>query len=365
MKRYALRSLLALGLVLAGTPTAHADAAQPFIQYTGIDHAPGQHQRVVLVSGDEEYRSEEALPQLAAILAYQHGYDCTVLFAINPETGFIDPTYTKNIPGLEALDNADLMIIFTRFRDLPDAQMQHVDAFLKAGKPVIGLRTATHAFQTAGDGPWARYGNGYGGDDAWKDGFGRLVLGEHWISHHGDHKQQSTVGLIAPNAQGHPILNGITNGGVWGATDVYGVRLPLPGDSTPVLLGQVTKRAGAFDANDLFYGMRPTDNEPVAGAKNDPMMPIAWTKSYQVPDGKTGQVFMTTMGASSDLTNEGLRRLLVNAVYWCTGKMKVIPAGGCKVNLVGDYAPTKFEFRSADYWKNRALTPAACEVKPK
>src|SRR2546423_3964388 len=97
-------------------------AVKPWVVSEGTE-GPGKGKHIVLVSGDEEYRSEEALPQLAKILAKHHGFKCTVLFAINPDDGTIDPKNTHNIPGLEALDHADLMVIFTRFRDLPDEQM--------------------------------------------------------------------------------------------------------------------------------------------------------------------------------------------------------------------------------------------------
>src|SRR5262249_7668127 len=116
----------------------------PWIVFEGKDGA-GKGKHVVLVSGDEEYRSEQGLPQLAKVLAERHGFRCTVLFAIDPD-GTINPNRNDNIPGLEALDTADLMIIATRFRNLPDEQMKHVVTYLEAGKPVIGLRTATHAF---------------------------------------------------------------------------------------------------------------------------------------------------------------------------------------------------------------------------
>src|SRR5215831_18206277 len=105
---------------------------------------PGKGKRIVLVSGDEEYRSEQALPQLARILSERHGFDCTVLFAIDPKDGTIDPTRADNIPGLDTLDSADLMILFTRFRDLPDAQMKHIVDYVESGRPVVALRTATH-----------------------------------------------------------------------------------------------------------------------------------------------------------------------------------------------------------------------------
>ncbi len=227
----------------------------------------------------------------------------------------------------------------------------------------MGLRTATHAFNIEADGKWAHYGNGYKGDLAdWRDGFGRLVLGEHWISHHGKHKDESTRGVFAPGAEGHPILRGIRDGEIWGPTDVYGVRLPLPGDSVPLLLGQVVRREGDRDDSDPLYGMRPTDTEPVA-EKNDPMMPIAWVKSYRLPGGQPGRAFTTTMGSSTDLLNEGLRRLLVNAVYALTGKAGEIPATGTQVDLVGDYQPTAFEFRRGGYWPERKMQVSEHELK--
>src|SRR5207253_5486188 len=111
----------------------------------------------VLVSGDEEYRSEEALPQLAKILARHHGFKCTVLFAVDPKDGTINPNVNNNIPGLEALKTADLMVIFTRFRDLPDEQLKHIVDYVESGKPIIGLRTATHAFNLKASKSYGRY----------------------------------------------------------------------------------------------------------------------------------------------------------------------------------------------------------------
>jgi type 1 glutamine amidotransferase len=311
-----------------------------WVEYDGFD-GPGKGKQIVLISGDEEYRSEEGLPQLGKILAVHHGFKCRVVFSVDAD-GTINPNNQKNIPGLEALQTADLMIIATRFRKPSDEQMKHIDDYLKTGKPVIGMRTATHAFQFGGNSSWAHYGNGYGGPKKeWKGGFGRFVLGEKWISHHGGHKNESTLGLLAPGAKDHPIVRGIKDGDVWGPTDVYGVRLPLPGDSKPIILGQVTKRKGPR-AKGAFYGMKPTDDEATAGKKNNPMMPVGWTKSYQVPGGKKGRVFNTTMGSSTDLVSEGSRRMLVNSVYWCVG-LKV-PKGGTKVDLVGEYKPIAYGF---------------------
>ena len=78
---------------------------------------PGQRKHIGLISGDEEYRSEEALPLLARILAKHHGFKCTVLFAIDPTTGIINPNNRNHIPGLKALDSADLMAVsYTHLR---------------------------------------------------------------------------------------------------------------------------------------------------------------------------------------------------------------------------------------------------------
>jgi hypothetical protein len=102
----------------------------------------------------------------------------------------------------------------------------------------------------------------------------------------------------------------------------------LPGDCQPLVLGQVLE------------GMKPTD-KPLAGAKNDPMMPVAWIKTFTGAEKKTARVFTTTMGASQDLQSEGLRRLLVNACYWALGMEDKIPALA-KVDLVGQYKPRPF-----------------------
>lgn len=315
-----------LGLNVAGP----SSAADPWVTYRGTS-GPGLGKRVVLISGDEEYRSEEALPQLARILATRHGFTCTVLFAVGDD-GAITPTRVDHIPGLEALRSADLMIIATRFRDLPDDQMAEVDAFLKAGKPVIGLRTATHAFNVKGGKPYARY-SWQSKAEGWDGGFGRQVLGETWVNHHGAHGKQSTRGIVAPGAADDPILRGIKSGAIWGPTDVYEVRLPLPGDSRPLVLGEVVA------------DMTPT-GPPLPGPKNDPMMPVAWVKSYQIPGGRPGRTFATTMGAATDLSNEGVRRLLVNATYWGAGlEAQIRP--DADVALVGDYRPRAFGFGGA------------------
>ena len=106
------------------------------VSYEG-GSGPGHGRRIVFLAGDEEYRSEEGLPMLAKILAARHGFSCTVLFSINP-AGDIDPDCQTNIPGMQALDTADLCVMQLRFRELPDEQMKHFVDYVNAGKPIIG-----------------------------------------------------------------------------------------------------------------------------------------------------------------------------------------------------------------------------------
>ncbi len=320
------RTMALPSLAVLLVSTALAD--DQWVVYPGGE-GPGQAKNVVLISGDEEYRSEEALPQLAKILAKRHGFTCTVLFAIGKD-GAIEPNKNDNIPGLEALKKADLMIIATRFRNLPDDQMKEIVDYVESGRPIIGMRTATHAFNIPGGKKYSRYSFN---SKEWDGGFGRQVLGETWISHHGNHAHESTRGLIAPGETSHPILRGIKDGDIWGPTDVYGVRLPLPGDSKPLVLGQVVA------------DMTPS-GKPVEGKKNDPMMPVAWVKTFTGAAGKPARIFTTTMGAATDLESPGVRRMLVNAVYWTLGlDDKITPESD--VRLVGAYKPLPFGFGGA------------------
>jgi type 1 glutamine amidotransferase len=312
---------------LVVTSIGQAHGADPWIVLEGSD-GPGRGKHIVLISGDEEYRSEEALPQLAKILATHHGFKCTVLFAIDPKTGLVNPMQKDNIPGLEALSTADLMIIFTRFRDLPDEQMKHIVDYVESGRPIIGVRTATHAFQIPRGKTFSRFGFD---NREWDGGFGRQVLGETWLNHHGKHGTQSTRGIVAEGMDEHPIARGIDDGDIWGPTDVYGVTLPLPGDSKPIILGQV------------LTGMK-ADDKPVEGKQNNPMMPIAWTKTYTGKAGKPARVFTSTIGASQDIQSEGVRRMFVNASYWALGIEDKLPAKA-KVDIVGEFRPSRFAFK--------------------
>jgi hypothetical protein len=299
--------------------------AKDWVTYEGTN-GPGVGKHIVFLSGDEEYRSEEGLPMLAKILAARHGFKCTVLFPINPVDGTIDPTIQTNIPGLAALDSADLCVMLLRFRELPDEDMKHFVDYLNRGKSVIGLRTSTHAFAYARSkqSPYARYD---WQSKTWPGGFGQQVLGETWINHHGDHGKQSTRGVINDEFKSHPILRGVTD--IWGPSDVYGV-VHLPTNATVLVWGQV------------LTGMKPND-PPLEGRKNSPMMPLVWVRDYTDESGKTAKIVTTTMGAATDLESAGLRRLLVNASYWAVGLTDKIPTN-VNVDYVGEFKPTAFGF---------------------
>ncbi len=317
--------------------TVEQASDQLWCEYIG-EEGPGKGKHIVLISGDDEYRSEEALPMLGKILAKHHGFKCSVLFAIDPETNTIKPSHQTNIPGMHLLENADLVILGLRFRNLPDEQMKHFVDYLDSGRPFIGTRTSTHAFNYPKESK-SQYKHFGWRDGEWKGGFGQQVLGDTWISHHGGHKTQSCRGVIVEGKENHPILKGVSD--VWGPSDVYGIR-NLPKSARVLLQGAV------------LDGMSPEDN-PVEGKQNDPMMPLAWVKRFESKSGKKSRVFCTTMGAATDFECEDLRRLIVNASFWCLNMKDAIP-DSAKVDYVDEYKPTEFgfgifkaEMKPADY----------------
>ena len=316
-----------LGLLIVGLMATQSNAAEQWVVYKG-SKGLGKGKHIVLVSGDDEYRSEEALPMLGKILAVRHGFKCTVLFAINPKTGQIQPNHQTNIPGLEALKTADVMIMALRFRSLPDEQMKHIVDYTHSGKPIIGLRTSTHAFNMRGKSAY-KYLSWNSRAKEWLGGFGRQVLGDTWINHHGRHGSESTRGVINKKFASHPILRGVKD--IWGPTDVYGVR-------------NLTKKAHVLVHGQVVAGMKPTD-KAVEGRKNEPMMPLIWTKTYKGSEGKESRIVCTTMGASMDFQSEGLRRTIVNACFWGLKMEDKMPAKA-DVTYVGKYKPTRFGFGS-------------------
>ena len=327
-----MKLLPSLALAAAFIFTSPARAGDG-VTYEG-KAGPGKGRHIVFLAGDEEYRSEEALPQLAKILSQRHGFKCTVLFAINKQTGEIDPNTGDNEPGIEAMDSADLCVTSLRFRHWPDAQMKHFADYYAAGKPFVALRTSTHSFSGIDDkSDYARFNWNNGKE--WAGGFGKQVFGETWVSHWGNHKQEATRGVIEAANKEHALLRGVSD--IFGTTDVY--EAYPPADAKILVRGQVLKGMTPDSAPADYKKKRSTDKEEQG--VNDPMMAIVWTREYKNEAGKTNKVLCTTMGAASDLPNEGLRRLIVNAAYSFTGLD--VPAKA-DVALVGDFQPTMYGF---------------------
>ncbi len=277
---------------------------------------------LVLIASDHEYRAEETIPALARILAVHHGIDCTVLFGLNKD-GEIEAGIS-NIPGLEALNKADGMVIFTRFLALPPEQMKHIDDYLNRAGPVLGLRTSTHGFNYKNDkDPYYKYHFRYTGKD-YEAGFGHQVLGQSWVGHYGKNHTQSTRIDIIKDKKNHPILRGVN---------------------------KVHVQAGGYNAEaqkdwDILTMAQPLMSMKPDGAddKTKPPMASEWTRHYQGKNGKKGRVFTSLYGASEDLLNPGYRRMIVNGVYWTLGLENKIKSDS-KIDFVGPYKPSTFKNR--------------------
>jgi hypothetical protein len=304
---------------------AHPVPESPkWLIYPGGD-GPGKGKHVVLISADQEYRSEQSMPMMAKILSKHHGFDCTVLFGVN-EKGEVDPTmpvYPKkgkedefkshDIPGLEHLASADLVIFFTRLLTLPAKQQERIVSYLDSGKPMIALRTANHGFR--GPLPYKIDGE--------RVNFGNDVLGGSFRGHHGRWHADSTRGSIAKEQKNHPIVAGVTD--IWGPSDVYRTYkegTSLPEGCTALVWGQP------------LMGRQPED---APNTKKEPL-PVAWFKTWKTSEGKSTRVFHSTMGSGKDLESAGLRRLVINATYWGMGlESSISPTS--KVDYVAPYKP--------------------------
>jgi hypothetical protein len=320
---------IACGLAF-GTAFAEVkvEAGLGTLKFKGGDGA-GKGKHVVLLAGDEEYRSEEAMPLMARILAEKHGFDATVLFSAD-EDGTINPDKGDSLMGADALDSADALVMLLRFRKYDYATMKKFKAAMDRGVPLVALRTSTHIFNFPADSKWAEWSWNHG-----TGGFGRAVLGETWISHWGEHKKEATRGVVEEGQEKNPLLNGVT--GTFGDTDVY--EAAPPEDATVLLRGIVLKGMGPGD--------EPADYEKkTKGGKmqkvNEPAMPVAWSREVKNDAGTTNKVVTTTMGSATDLTNEGLRRLVVNGVYWGLGIE--VPAKA-DVSIPESFVPTNYGFK--------------------
>ncbi len=294
------------------TTTSATSAADPHDLENAMPH-------VVFVTGDEEYRSEESMPMLAAILRERFGFRVTVCYSL-ADDGTIDPNNTLSITGLEALADADLMVMFTRFRALPDDQLAMIMDYVASGKPMAGFRTATHAFRYPDDHPHAERFN-----NAWP----RAVFGSGWVSHHGHHgDNHSRLTAVAPvwreGDAAHPVTRGVSH--FQASSWLYHVHggeghRPLSGDSTPLVRGWSLRsnheREGRLDRFPLEQ-------------------PVAWVKTFSESDeaGDGARVFFTTLGHPYDFQEVDMRRLAIQGLLWAIGAEAQIPEGGLSDELL-------------------------------
>ena len=264
---------------------------------------------VVFIAADDEYRSEESLPMLAGILQAHHGCKTTCLFATN-KNGEIDPSVPDNIPGLEVLKDADLVVFYCRFRKPPPDQLKAIVDYAESGKPVAGFRTATHTFNYP-DKEHQKY------NAAWP----AKVFGQRWITHHGhfgDGKEFLTSVSIIESAKSEPVLQGVKPFEAYSwLYHVDGGGEKLSGDSRPLLTGKALKSSHAKNHE-----------------KFPPTNPVAWVKSHSA-NGKNARVFFTTLGHPYDFKQESMRKLAVNGLLWALGKE--IPADGANVAFAFPY----------------------------
>ena len=295
-------------------------ATKSLVYAGGKGIGAGKH--LVFLAGDHEYRSEETLPALARILSVHHGFKCTVLFTVDPKTGDIDPA-ADFMPGTQALETADLAVIFMRFKNLPADQMQPIVDYLDRAGPIVGLRTSTHAFKIPKESPFAKYDFQFKGKD-YPRGFGRQVLGESWSGHFGKNHVMCTRLDIVENAKSHSIMRGVNK--PWAQSGGYWAE-PIEGCNVLAMIQPLES-------------MLPNSN-PAAGKEP---CPGVWTREYKSLDGKNvGRVFTTTNGASEDIVDLDFRRMMINACMWAVGLQASIKPD-LNVDFVGAYQPSTFSF---------------------
>ena len=275
---------------------------------------------IVFVTGDEEYRSEESMPMLARILERDYGFEVSICYALNEE-GFIDPNVLDNIEGLEQLEEADMMILFTRFRALPDSQAQYILQFAESGKPMAGFRTSTHAFLYKDDEEREHLNNDWPA----------RVFGQQWITHHGhfdDGDAPLTRVEIVQKQPLHPVLRGVADFDAFSwLYHVDGGDWQLQGDSQ-VLLKGTALRSNHKEAGRL-------DQYPLTN-------PVAWTKTYTGTSGSRARVFFTTLGHPYDFKDTSMRRLALNGILWALGVE--IPSEGANAEFAVPYEPNNSGF---------------------
>ena len=247
--------------------------------FTGRDSFRFQNDErshVVFLIGEREYETKATLPVFARdVLEADLGLRTTILHA--------DPENRNRVPGIEAVRKADLLFLSMRRRALPTADMQLVREYLKSGKPLVGIRTANHAFHMRGKNP--------AGYDEWVE-FDAEVIGGHYTGHHG--KGPPNTITVSPGADRHPILRGVHSLPFSSDESLY-QNAPLSSKATPILVGSI---------------------------RGQPTEPVAWTHRYG-----NARVFYVALGGPGDFQKRAFVTLLSNAVLWALGEEIPVVAG--------------------------------------
>ncbi len=224
----------------------------------------------VFLVHEDEYKTSWTLTRFAEQeLAGPLGWKCTYLWGHEPHS----------LPGLEALGDADLMVVSVRRQILPSDQLDWVKAYAATNKPIVGIRTASHAFAS-------RTAELPLGGVEWKE-FDAEIFGGNYTNHVDNKSPEAPRTYIwkLPEMADHPILNGVRDGKFVTTSWLYNVR-PLAATTTPLMMGRVEG---------------PSEDEPVA-----------WTNIRA----SGGRVFYTSLGHMDDFSDKNFQRLLLNGIVW-------------------------------------------------
>lgn len=232
-----MRRLATLLLALALAPVAGAD--EPL--------------KVCLVSGSWEYDSEASLTAFKSYLEAHYPATCTLVQA----------TAVDDLPGLETLDDCDVALFFTRRLTIDGEALDRIKSYAESGRPIVGVRTASHGFQN------------------WLE-MDRLIYGGSYSGHY--RNDETTEIALADGADDHPVLDGVE-----------------PYETT----------ASLYRASPLADGCRVL----LVGTSPEGREPLAWTRTHN-----GGRVVYTSLGHQDDFRHESFRRLLANALFWAAGR---------------------------------------------
>ena len=295
-------------------PTNSTEKAEPVEaeESKPAEIIPGS--KIVFVTGEKEYRSEESMSMIAELAKRELNADVTVCYALDNK-GMINPNVTNNIVGLEALSTADLMVLYIGDQTLPEDQLKYILDYVDSGKPIVGFRTSTHAFKYKKSSE-KNYLN-----EEWP----REVFGQKWIADHGqfsDGVDPLTEVNYYTNQKEYPVLRGIKP--FMAFSSLYHVESngePIYGDYKALLTGR-SLRSNYAESQEY-----PPDN------------PVAWIKSYTGKAGTPARVFFTTLGHPDDFKESAMRKLSLNGIVWALGKEASIPADGFNAEVTG-YEPS-------------------------